>query len=34
VTTRARDDIDGILRARLRDELPGAANCMIYAHSS
>jgi hypothetical protein len=30
VTTRARDDIDGILRARLRDVLPGATNCMIY----
>jgi hypothetical protein len=30
VTTRARDDIDGILRARLRDVLPGTTNCMIY----
>jgi hypothetical protein len=30
VTTRARDDIDGVLRARLRDALPDATNCMIY----
>lgn len=29
VTTRARDDIDGVLRARLRDALPGANDCMI-----
>ncbi len=30
VTTRARDDIDGVLRARLRDALASVPECMIY----
>jgi hypothetical protein len=30
VTTRARDDIDGVLRARLRDALAGTTDCMVY----
>jgi len=30
VPTRARDDMDGVLRARLRDALPDAMSCVIY----